>query len=420
MKKRFNQTIHRWAGTLATACLLLSACTEAIDEEALSPVTSTDPDSRIYISGGGNEGVLAETKGYMEPGNTSGPQIEGVCRADKLDVFVFKAGNVGGVNDPDTHDYIFEQKITANPLSILGNDRWCTSSATIQSGYLFTYLYSSALAYNQKEESYFTVQSEGTNRTTLSVSLTDALYTPELFYGIVVVGANDVSGKRENDWFRWHTTYGNEANIQFTGRIYRIVSQLNVKITEIPTEAIEKVELLVSHLPKEITLFGSHGEYYPVTAVTDPVKTVAELTPVASAELTIDGEDEATLSTFLLPSEVGSELSLRVTYRPSTTAEEQAEGASQQKTFPIRPEKSHYLTGTDAGIYSVGAGLEGENGDLYVYDNRNGKYCFYSYSNVRVNVSGKFEDFAAATGEAEVVIEVEPGFEEVHDDFVLE
>ena len=40
--------------------------------------------------------------------------------------------------------------------------------------------------------------------------------------------------------------------------------------------------------------------------------------------------------------------------------------------------------------------------------------CFYSYSNVRVTMSGKLEDIAGETGQSNIEIEVEPGFEKVH------
>ena len=40
--------------------------------------------------------------------------------------------------------------------------------------------------------------------------------------------------------------------------------------------------------------------------------------------------------------------------------------------------------------------------------------ALYSYANVRVNLSGHFENVATDTGDAEITIEVEPNFEKEH------
>ena len=73
-----------------------------------------------------------------------------------------------------------------------------------------------------------------------------------------------------------------------------------------------------------------------------------------------------------------------------------------------------------AATYTVADDLHYESeasspDDLYIYDSRNGKLCFYSYSNVRVNMSGKLEDIAGESSTSDITIEVEPGFEKVHD-----
>lgn len=84
-----------------------------------------------------------------------------------------------------------------------------------------------------------------------------------------------------------------------------------------------------------------------------------------------------------------------------------------EKTYDLRPARSYYLTGADAKAYKVGGDLTGDNG-LYVYDGRKDKYCFYSYANVRVNLTGPFANFAASDSNPEITIEVEPNFEKEH------
>ena len=165
-------------------------------------------------------------------------------------------------------------------------------------------------------------------------------------------------------------------------------------------------------------LSGNHGTYYPVTAVTDTKDVTAAETVVASVDLA-DGQDEATLSAFFLPSEVGMKMKLRVRMRSDREADEQAaDGSANQpeagkdySDFDLLPPKSYFLTGEDAAVYNVGSGLKAEDGsdNLYVYDNRGG--CFYSYANVLVTMHGKFENVAAETTTVNVEIEVEPNFE---------
>ena len=55
------------------------------------------------------------------------------------------------------------------------------------------------------------------------------------------------------------------------------------------------------------------------------------------------------------------------------------------------------------------------SGNLYVYDNRGGRYCFYSYANVLVTMHGKFENVAAETSTVDVEITVEPNFEHANE-----
>ena len=64
-----------------------------------------------------------------------------------------------------------------------------------------------------------------------------------------------------------------ETDISFKGRIFRIVSQINLKVTDVEKALVEKMELLTDYYPKQIMLYGSHGKNYPVTACMDEALT---------------------------------------------------------------------------------------------------------------------------------------------------
>ena len=179
------------------------------------------------------------------------------------------------------------------------------------------------------------------------------------------------------------------------------------------------------------------GEYtVPLKAATDEEQQdewteSGEFVLLDSKELAED-DDETTLSTFLLPSKAGMHLRMRVYYRmggdvtddtegtgetggTDTQAEQTEDKASTNyKDFEIRPESSHSLDEKTTAIYK--GGVTDANGNYYVYNNSQGEMCFYSYANVRVTMSGKFEHVAGETSTVDVNIEVDPGF--VHGPYV--
>ena len=65
-------------------------------------------------------------------------------------------------------------------------------------------------------------------------------------------------------------------------------------------------------------------------------------------------------------------------------------------------------------MYHVGDNLK-SGSDLYVYNGNGGEYCFYSYANVRINMSGRYDNIAVDTGESNIEIEVNPNFEDLHE-----
>lgn len=92
----------------------------------------------------------------------------------------------------------------------------------------------------------FNVILEDKNRTNVPLTLqkdNNGKYkTPELFYGIVKGKGNDI--KFDEDFpngFYWEGTGDKgDKNVTFYGRIFRIVSQLNLHITDISSEAIKR------------------------------------------------------------------------------------------------------------------------------------------------------------------------------------
>ena len=418
MNVRKIQKCRLWLWPMVSVGFL-STCLACSNEIAILPepdASAPGKEPHIYISGGGNDDLTAETKGWVGPGDNDepddAPKLDGVCRANRMKIFSYRLNKSG----PYENEFKLVKEEQIKELKFAKNDRWVQHSYDFTSdGGSYNWLSFATFAYNEKDIADFTV-SPGDNRTTPSLSLSSNMgyHTPEVYCGIVVFNPGDgglgytTSQINDNGAIGFYDLAGaDNLSAPLYGRLYRIVSQLNVKITDIPVDEVNKLELYMYNYPTKITLHGTHGKYYPVTAVTDPTATTGIGADVAPVLLAASGQittGTVTLSSFLLPSEIGAYLRLRVTYKGGTT-----------KEFNIQPAKSYFLTGTDAAVYSVNSADLKNGNDLYVYDGRKGKYCFYSYSNVRVNLSGKFENYATDTSESDIVIEVEPNFEKKHD-----
>ena len=423
------------AACIITALLMTASCTQ--DDMATdggAGLLAPDETSGIFISDTGT-GTSA-TRAFVEPNDkTTGPQVEGICRADKMDVYVFKVGQGINPNYPEIQNLSYKTKLQPE-VKVFRNDRYaeCTAGIEHENGGLladYTYVLSSALAYTDADKNLFNVNLEGFNRTNVPLTLqkdNNGKYkTPELFYGIVK-GKGDISSEEDKfpNGFYWEGE--EDKTVTFYGRIFRIVSQLNLHITDISSEAIEKIELYGDNYPTEIILYGTHGAFYPVTAAnatagdaqagdnTDLAQSDNYYVLLDSKDIT-GGTEEITLSTFLLPSEKGMHLKMRVYFHNDTDQGNDGGTNPEYKDYDIRPDKSYMLDDDDA-TYTVANDLHYDNDassrDLYIYDSRKDKLCFYSYSNVRVNMSGKLEDIVGETSTSNIEIEVEPGFEKVH------
>lgn len=420
------------AACAVTILAMTASCTQDdVTTSGGAGLLAPDETSGIFISDTG----ASATRAFVEPSDeTTGPQVEGICRADKMDVYVFKVGQGYTTNYPEIQNLSYKTMLQPE-VKVFGNDRYaeCTAEIEHESGGLladYTYVLSSALAYTDADKNLFNVILEDKNRTNVPLTLqkdNGKYKTPELFYGIVK-GKGDISSDEDKfpNGFYWKGT-GNKT-VTFYGRIFRIVSQLNLHITDISSEAIEKIELYGDNYPTEIILYGTHGAFYPVTAAnaTTGEAQAGDNTDLAQSDKYVlldskdiaGGTEEITLSTFLLPSEKGMHLKMRVYFHNDTDQGNDGGTNPEYKDYDIRPDRS-YLLDDGAATYTVADGLhyesEASSPDLYIYDSRNGKLCFYSYSNVRVNMSGKLEDIAGESSTSDITIEVEPGFEKVHD-----
>ena len=421
--------IKYFAGKLTLAAMLpavavLAGCGE--DEPSVLPQGGgAGDDTRLggIVVCGGSGDIAAGTR-YVAPGDgASGPQIDGTCYADRLEVYPFFKSSGYTPSWPADEEYEYKEDKASVPyayvpkpieLGIMGRNAYADAQVEIAKDHTYIYLYNTALAYTDADKSKFSAQIG--NRTSSTIILNSPYSTPEMYYGILrlIDGSWSPSGTGNrwssnddnNDEYMWYHISEDTGSAALEGRIFRIVSQVNLTVTEIPDGIVEKIGLYTDNYPTEITLNGTHGANYPVYAVTDTEKTTKDKMVLLDEAGIVAGQGSATLSSFLLPSEIGMHLKLLVTYTD--------EANKEPEYYDLRPQTSRYLTGTDAAAYSVGDGLK-HGSDLIVYDGNAGKFCFYSYSNVRVNMSGAFNNIAAETGDANITIEVDPNFEDLHE-----
>lgn len=412
--------------------MLLGGCDS--DEPASSPAGGTTgmntPGEGIVVCGG-NGDLVAQTR-FTGADDTSGPGVEGTCRADLLEIYPFFLTSGYTTYWPEDNEYNYQEADEAVvpyvsvaspiPLKIMGRDGYTEAGISIEKDRDYIYMYNTALAYTEADKSKFTTNIANRTSSTLSLNGAGTSYvTPELYYGTLglkedsynpapsvlsVWESNDDDDDPDENEYMWYYNHlsVNKGSASLTGRIFRIVSQVNLTITDIPAGEVSSIELYADHFPTQITLNGTHGSYYPVHAVTDPANTTQNDSVLLARTDISPTAESAKLSSFLLPSEVGMRFWVKISY----TGE-----SSRDRVFDLRPQTSHYLTGNDAAVYNVGSDLK-HGSDLYVYNGNAGKFCFYSYSNVRVNLSGRFDNIAVDTSEPNIEIVVNPNFEDEH------
>lgn len=400
----------------------LGGCQSDEPSGGILPGTTDSGRGQIVVCGGKGD-LVAQTR-YVAPGDgTSGPQIDGTCYADQLEIYPFFISEGFTTSWPDANQYACQTGGSSSvtvpspvPLQVMGRNCCAEADIAIHKAHNYIYLYHTALAYTQSDRSKFSTSVTTRTGSTIAINGSGSSYsTPELYYGVLHLKSDSYypepsgaicrweANENNADEMFWYHISKNDGSASLEGRIFRVVSQVNLTVTDIPVDEVSRIELFADHYPLQITLNGNHGTFYPISAVTDSLRTTAaDSVLLAGSDVSAAGRS-ITLSSFLLPSEVGIHLWIEVAYKNGTV-----------KTFDLRPQTSHYLTGTDAAVYRVGEALK-HGSDLYVYDGNSGKFCFYSYANVRVNMSGRYDNIAVDTGESNIVIEVNPNFEDLHE-----
>ena len=406
---------------MAAGAALLTGCASEMPDDIEGGIGEGNPgDSCIEIFAGQPS---ASTRTINEPGRP------GVCDADKVRLWFFE-----GVQHPSTNRPSFSASnltLAEGPVEIKA-DRYGDFYAqnklasrlhdfTAKTGsnailYHYTTCAVPALAYTETDASKFTTKADG-NYTQLNLSLTST-ETPELYFGRLSFPANNSKGDDQMDYkhddgmfscYQYGYSDQSYPDCPVNGKLYRIVSQMNVVMKDVPEGSVEKMELLVSEFPTEMTLFGNHGAFYHVSTASNHIGSEDTYISVATCDHFHNGE--ARLSTFLLPSDKGYKMRVRVWYKDAIYDENGNE--VKYKDCDVRPSVSSLLTGDDAEVYFSGAADHLKAGNaLYVYNDYN--QLFYSYSNVRVNINGDYDNVLREMTSVNINVEVCPTFQKDH------
>lgn len=412
--------------------LLLASCTADEVQDDLPTVPANDV---ITIVGGRPDGSLTAKSRAVTP-----PALQGICQADKMQIWVYYNSKYawGDPSDLTLKETLPEMDVVNTRQTDNGSvDRWVKQSYGYSSAAATgNHFAMPALAYTNSDKTKFSVSTSG-NYTTMSLSLSAAaisaspMLTPELFFGRTKFthALNPSSSYFDNGkwldegrnyYYQYGFTSRTYTNAPISGHLYRIVSQINVNITELPKGIVDHMELYMTNVPQTIGLYGTHGNvygtddigrFYPVTATTTTANCVNSGANTLVATTNTFTNDEAHLSAFFLPSEVGGTLTLRVHY-VAGAMKDADDNDILYHDFVIHPSKSAFLTAGDADVYSVQTASLRNGSDLYVYNTTENK--FYSYANVRVNISGKYENVAAEKQDISITLELEPSYERNH------
>lgn len=417
----------RTSGLIAIT-MLIAGCASDTPEQI--PDNSADPyssGSRIEIFGGVPDGIAASR-------SIDEPALPGVCDADRCRLWFYEgevhtsnlsspvigASGVTFKDSIDIHADRYGDLYARNKLASYLYD--FIAKTRIGTLYHYTATGIPSLAYTQKDESKFRTdtKSYGNNLDNLTLTLT-GMETPELYFGRLSFPVfndkkEDVMIASSDGVFYYYNNSLKEIELPsnpVTGRLYRIVSQLNLTVKEVPASGIERMEMYVSNYPVAMTLFGNHGYFYHVSPAFRHLG-LADKNDRKDKENNYQGyilaatcdhfhNGEARLSSFFLPSTSGRAIVIRICFADGT-----------DKWCEIRPQQSVFLNGNVAEVYFAGAPDYLKNGEsLYVYNSTMNE--FYSYSNVRININGDFDNIFRETTEIDVNLEICPSFEEQHE-----
>lgn len=396
--------------TFPVACLLsLAGCAS---EEIIPDFASAVDENVIRIASG--------VSGPASRAIDTEPTYAGQCDADRLSVFKYRGTHTA--SSVVVNDMKFVERIDtiidhfSDPTSInedgsgsySQSDKWVRKYVTLnfdglkRTGFAFP-----ALAYSFSGQDLFSVNPQsGEAYSSLELSLTGTS-TPELFFGRVMPDVDrlkiDKPNFNTNGIVEKYNTSSNNSGSQLKGTLYRIVSQININITDVDTDLVERMTMEVSNLPIETGLFAEHrtalnqkgvdhGYHYPIVAASSDSQHLNRTVVVAETDNFHNGV--AKMSTFLLPSDKGRSLSVHIYFTDGT-----------DKTYEVRPPNSYYIPEDMSEVYFSST-------PLCVYNMSDN--LFYSYSNVRVNINGVFENFFADWVNVDMDIEICPRYDNEH------
>lgn len=445
----------------AAAALLLAAMLPAA-------CTATDADDMAAGDTGANEsGTLAPhdpTRGIYIGMPQTRAMIEDAPTADKILVRIYRAykkyettwheltpNDMKIVSNYSCDGYPYEKEVDAKPTELatlrMGRYLFKWKDHVIKDGiYLITYNYFSytALAYRDQDRSLFRITPANDASLTMGnckLAL-NGTKIPELYFGYMYktpLNKDDETSDHQwtvNDimYYYRRPAEGREDGkthgpYDINGALLRIVSQVNLHITEVPVRFrnynVRSLELWGRNIAKQIGLWGHHGtSLHAFDGSTGHYRIRAAYADRAKGELFADstklseismannaGGATIKLSSFLLPSEAAQEIWMKVNYDSVNTA---GHTVSFAVCYKFKPQQSQLLTGDNA-LYDVAASGDPRRHDaasLYVYNATTDRY--FSYSNVRVNLRGRFQDIVEPPAYTNLAIEVEPGFEQTH------
>jgi len=399
---------------LAASCAMLTAGCSS--DEELVEITAG---SEAYIR------IAAGTAGQSARAVSDEPQVDGQCNADRLTVYEYRGSHIG--RNVSVSDMKFNRKsdVTVEHFSdppysttdernpYYQSDKWARKSVDVleldgvrTTGFAFP-----TLAYTNAESDLFSVSpAVGDGYQALKLSLTGDI-TPEVYFGRVEAKPADKDDEFNTDDYKTtgivhrYEALGARTleNVPLQGTLYRIVSQINIRITNVNTALVDRMTMELSNLPTEIGLYAQHrtapgqtgtdhGFHYPIVASKESQHRNAVVTVSETSEFR---KGVAELSTFLLPSELGRSLNVHIYFKDGT-----------DKSYEVRPPKSHYIPAEMSEVYFSAEPLCVYN----VTDN-----LFFSYANVRVNINGDFENFFPERNDVNMDVEICPRYDREHE-----
>ena len=387
----------------ASLALLTVSCSQ---EEDLALETPAPSDAYIRIVSG--------QVGYSTRAVDAEPQIGGQCNADMMNIYQFSKSVLGGQSiTPSNMEYSSTYTTEVDHYSdqstgpYYQGDKWARQSAQISlSGARNNGLAFTGLAFSKVDESKFSVNYQNTlNAMSFKLKGDD---TPEVYFGRL-----EADGYSSDAITGIYSAYrssitGTTETKALTGKLYRVVSQINVTISNVNPDLVDRMEMVLSNIPTEIGLYADHrtsisgngsdhGFHYPIVVANSTQQSSGEVIVCKTSNF---HNGEAKLSTFLLPSQEGRSLKIHVYFKEDIYGGEDEEGnpkTFREKIYDIRPPKSFYIPADIAEAYF-------SSEPLCVYNVTDNK--FFSFSNVRVNITGDFDNFFPDRIDVDMDIEV--------------